>query len=219
MYPPERIDTALANYFRPGNLTALRELALAWLADRVDEALAEYRKGHGIEEPWETRERVLVALTGSADGERLVRRAARVAQRARGDLVGVHVIPQDGLAAPSAELLERQHQLLEELGGTYHEVVGADVGAALLEAARTLNATQIVMGASRRSRWQRLTRGSVIGRVIRESGLGIDVHVVSHPEGRSEDAFVVPRTRRPPTLPRRRVLLGFAHRRCSGSRS
>ncbi len=55
VYPPERIDTALANYFRPGNLTALRELALAWLADRVDEALAEYRERHGIDEPWETR--------------------------------------------------------------------------------------------------------------------------------------------------------------------
>ena len=65
VYPPERIDTALANYFRPGNLTALRELALAWLGDRVDEALAEYRERHGIAEPWETRERVLVALTGS----------------------------------------------------------------------------------------------------------------------------------------------------------
>ena len=209
VYPAERIDTALANYFRPGNLTALRELALAWLGDRVDEALAEYRERHGIEEPWETRERVLVALTGSADGERLIRRAARIAQRSKGDLVGVHVIPQDGLAAPSAALLERQHELLEELDGTYHEVVGADVGAALLEAARSLNVTQIVMGASRRSRWQRITRGSVIGRVIRESGVGIDVHVVSHPGGRSEEVFVVPRTRRPTTLPRRRVVLGF----------
>ncbi len=210
VYPPERIDTALANYFRPGNLTALRELALAWLADRVDEALAEYRLSHGIAEPWETRERILVALTGSADGERLVRRAARIAQRARGDLVGVHVIPQDGLAAPSAALLARQRKLLDELGGTYHEVVGGDVGEALLEAARAANVTQIVMGASRRSRWQRLTRGSVIGRVIRESGVGIDVHVVSHPSGRSEEAFVVPRTRRPSTLPRRRVLIGSA---------
>ena len=66
------------------------------------------------------------------------------------------------------------------------------------------------MGASRRSRWQRLTRGSVIGRVIRESGPGIDVHVVSHPGGRSEDAFVVPRTQRPATLPRERVAFGFA---------
>jgi two-component system, OmpR family, sensor histidine kinase KdpD len=209
VYPAERIDTALANYFRTGNLTALRELALAWLADRVDEALADYRARHGIDAPWETRERILAALTGSTDGERLVRRAARIAQRSKGELVGVHVIPQDGLAAPSAVLLAEQRELLDELGGAYHEVVGADIGAALLEAARAVNATQIVMGASRRSRWQRLTRGSVIGQVIRDSGPGIDVHVVSHPGGRSEEAFVVPRTRRPATLPRRRVLLGF----------
>ncbi|HSC91362.1 MAG TPA: DUF4118 domain-containing protein [Gaiellaceae bacterium] len=208
VYPPERIDAALANYFRPGNLSALRELALAWLADRVDEALAEYREQHGIGEPWETRERVVVALTGSADGDRLVRRAARVARRTKGELLAVHVIPQDGLSAPSAGLLARQRQLVEDLGGTYHEVAGADVGEALLESARSLNATQLVMGASRRSKWQRLTRGSVIGRVIRESGAGIDVHVVSYPEGRSEDAFAVPRTRRPASLPRRRRLLG-----------
>jgi len=100
VYPPERIDTALANYFRPGNLSALRELALAWLADRVDEGLAEYRRRHGIEEPWETRERVLVALTGSSDGERLIRRAARIAQRSKGELIAVHVIPQDGTRRP-----------------------------------------------------------------------------------------------------------------------
>jgi K+-sensing histidine kinase KdpD len=126
---------------------------------------------------------VLVALTGSADGERLIRRAARIAQRAKGDLVGVHVSLQDGLAAPSAELLESQRVLLEELGGTYHEVAGEDAGQALVETARALNATQIVMGASRRSRWERLTRGSVIGSVIRQSDVGIDVHVVSHPPG------------------------------------
>ena len=208
VYPAERIDAALANYFRPGNLSALRELALAWLADRVDETLAAYRAQHGISDPWETRERVLVALTGSADGERLVRRAARVAQRTKGELFGVHVVPQDGLSAPSAALLTRQRELVEQLGGGYHEVAGADVGEALLEAARSLNVTQIVMGASRRSRWQRLTRGSVIGKVIRESGTGIDVHVVSHPEGRSEEAYVVPRTRRPAALPRHRQLLG-----------
>ena len=208
VYPPERIDTALANYFRPGNLSALRELALAWLADRVDEGLEEYRRRHGISQPWETRERVMVALTGSSDGERLVRRAARIAQRTKGDLVAVHVVPQDGLAAPSAELLAQQRALIGELGGSYHEVVGADVGEALLDAARSLNVTQLVMGATRRSRWQRLTRGSVIGKVIRESGVPIDIHVISHPQARSEEAFVVPRTRRPAALPRRRQLLG-----------
>ena len=113
IYPAERIDAALANYFRPGNLAALRELALLWLADRVDEGLAEYRARHGIEQPWETRERVLVALTGSADGERLIRRAARMAQRSNGDLVAVHVVPQDGLAAAPATLLEQQRRLVE----------------------------------------------------------------------------------------------------------
>ncbi|HEX2433727.1 MAG TPA: ATP-binding protein [Gaiellaceae bacterium] len=209
VYPPERIDTALANYFRPGNLSALRELSLAWLADRVDEGLDEYRRRHGIQEPWETRERVLVALTGSPDGERLIRRAARIAQRTKGDLVAVHVIPQDGLAAPAAELLGRQRELVGLLGGSYHEVVGEDIGDSLLDAARSLNVTQIVMGASRRSRWQRLTRGSVIGKVIRGSGTRIDVHVVSHPDA-AEEAFTLPRTRRPATLPRRRVTIGLA---------
>ena len=208
VYPPERIDTALANYFRPGNLSDLRELALAWLADRVDEGLEEYRRRHGIEEPWETRERVMVALTGSPDGERLIRRAARMAHRMNGELEGVHVIPQDGLAAPAAELLQRQRKLLTQLGGSYHEVVGEDIGDALLDAARSLNVTQLVMGASRRSRWQRLTRGSVIGKVIRGSGTRIDVHVVSHPDA-AEEAFTLPRTRRPDTLPSRRVAIGL----------
>jgi two-component system sensor histidine kinase KdpD len=209
VYPPERIDAALANYFRAGNLAALRELALMWLADRVDEGLAEYRARHAIDAPWETRERVLVALTGSTDGERLVRRAARMAQKAKGDLVAVHVRPQDGLAAPSAALLGQQRELVEELGGTYHEVVGADAGAALVDAARSLNATQIVMGASRRSRWSRLTRGSVIGEVIRTSGVGIDVHVVSHAEGTEDHQLALPRQRRPAALPRRRVAIGL----------
>jgi len=208
IYPAERIDAALANYFRPGNLTALRELALLWLADRVDEGLAEYRERHGIDEPWEARERILVALTGSSDGDRLVRRAARIAQRTNGDLVAVHIRPQDGLAAPSAERLAKQRELVEELGGTYHEVSGADIAQALVDSARSLNATQIVMGASRRSRWSRLLRGSTIGRVIRESAAGIDVHVIRHPEGHVETA--VPRRRPVSALPRRRVTIGLA---------
>jgi two-component system sensor histidine kinase KdpD len=210
VYPPERIDAALGNYFRAGNLAGLRELALAWLADRVDEGLAEYRRRHGIGQPWETRERVLVALTGSADGDRLVRRAGRMAQRTKGDLVAVHVSAQDGLAAPSAELLAQQRELVEELGGTYHEVVGADVGEALVEAARSLNATQIVLGATRRSRLAELVRGSVITTVIRRSGIGIDVHVISREEGFSATAPRLSHPRRPPALPRRRVLLGVA---------
>jgi two-component system sensor histidine kinase KdpD len=207
IYPAERIDAALGNYFRTGNLGALRELALLWVADRVDDALQDYRERHGIERPWETRERVLVAVTGSTDGERLVRRAARMAARSKGDLVAVHVRTQDGLAAGATDLLERQRELVEELGGTYREVVGADIGETLVSAAHTLNATQIVLGATRRSRLSELTRGSVINRVIADSGLGLDVHVIS----RSDDgsAATSARRRRPGALPRRRVLLGF----------
>ena len=84
----------------------------------------------------------------------------------------MHVRPQDGLAGGAADRLDRQRELLEELGGTYREVVGADIGEALVAAAHTLNATQIVLGASRRSRFAELTRGSVINRVIRDSGVG-----------------------------------------------
>src|SRR5258705_273166 len=78
IYAPEKIDSALANYFRAGNLAALRELALLWVADQVDEALESYRERHGIKEPWETRERVVVAITGAPATEALIRRAARI---------------------------------------------------------------------------------------------------------------------------------------------
>src|SRR5689334_13064217 len=84
IYPPERIDAALSRYFRVGNLTALRELALLWLADKVEEGLQRYRAEHAITGTWETRERVVVALTGGVEGETLLRRGARIAARAVG---------------------------------------------------------------------------------------------------------------------------------------
>ena len=97
IYRPERIDAALGNYFRLGNLGALRELALLWVADRVDDALEEYRERHGITETWELRERVIVAVTGAPGTEHLIRRAARIAQRTHGELIGVHVTADSGL--------------------------------------------------------------------------------------------------------------------------
>jgi two-component system sensor histidine kinase KdpD len=207
IYPAERIDAALANFFRTGNLGALRELALLWVADRVEEALEEYRKTHGIERPWETRERIVVALAGVPDGDRLVRRAARIAARVHGDLIGVHVRPSDGLSAGSAELLAQQRRLIEQLGGTYREVAGYDIGHALVEAARSLNATQIVLGATSRSRIRELLHGSVIARVVRESGIGIDVHVISHRTGAEVPS--PPRRRRRQALSRLRQVLGL----------
>lgn len=178
--PTEQVDVALANYFRPGSLAALRELALLWVADDVENRLQEYRQRHGIDEPWEIRERVLVALTGSPNGENLIRRAARIARRVKGDFTAVHVRNDDGEEHRSSEL-ERLRVLTGELGGTYREVYGTDVASALVKMAERENATQIIMGASRRSKWARLKRGSIVNLVIAKSGESIDVHVISPP--------------------------------------
>ena len=181
IYPPEKIDAALTNYFRSGNLTALRELALLWLADKVDDGLQKYRAEHDIKKTWEARERVVVAVTGGPEGDTLIRRAARIAARASGgDLLAVHVTKSDGLTGANPANLARQRQLVESLGGTYHQVVGDNISEALLTFARAENATQLVLGASRRSWLLALLTGPGIGsRTIHDSG-PIDVHIVTH---------------------------------------
>jgi two-component system sensor histidine kinase KdpD len=182
VYPAEQADAALSDYFRVGNLTALRELALLWVADRVDDALARYRDEKGITETWEARERIVVALTGGPEGDTLIRRAARIAARTgRGDLVAVHVARSRarGLADGSPEALARQRALVEDLGGSYHQVTGDDVPGALIEFAQAVNATQIVLGSSRRSRWQHLSGPGVGATVAGRSG-DVDVHIVTH---------------------------------------
>src|SRR4051812_10923401 len=168
VYPLERVDAALGNYFRVGNLTALRELALLWLADRVDEGLQRYKAEHHIGHVWEARERVIVALTGGHEAETLIRRAFRVAQRSGNSaLLAVHVLSSDGLTGAFPGSLRGQRDLVESLGGSYHQVVGDDVAAALLEFARSVDATQLVIGTSRRSRWARAIGGSSAGRSSR----------------------------------------------------
>jgi len=180
IYPADRIDTALGNYFREGNLTALRELALLWVADRVEEGLDRYRAEHGIRGTWAARDRVVVALTGGPEGPQLLRRGARIAGRATGrSLVAVHVVRSDGTVGTSASELERQRLLVENLGGSLQLVVGDDVAATVLEFARGLNATQIVVGASRHGRLAQLVRPSTSNAIVRGSG-DIDVYVVTH---------------------------------------
>ncbi|HET6684955.1 MAG TPA: sensor histidine kinase KdpD [Jiangellaceae bacterium] len=207
VYAPEKIDAALANYFRVGNLTALRELALLWLADRVDDALEAYREHHGIAESWPARERVMVALTGGPEGETMLRRGARIVRlRAGGELLAVHVARSDGLVGASPAAMARQRELIESLGGTFHTVVGDDVAEAILEFARGVNATLIVIGVSRRPRWKALFSEGVGAAVTRLSG-PIDVHVVTHEAagGRGERP-----PRRSEVLGGRRRIAGWA---------
>ncbi len=207
IYPAEKIDAALTHYFRSGNLAALRELALLWLADKVDEGLQRYRAAHGIHGTWEARERVVVALTGGPEGDTLIRRAARIAARSSGgDLLALHVTSSDGLTGADPSALAAQRRLAESLGGTYHQVVGDDVHEALLTFARAENATQLVLGASRRTWLSSLLTGPGVSvRTIRDSG-DIDVHIVTHAQmGRGRG---LPRVRG--GLPLRRRLLGYA---------
>ncbi|WP_243229215.1 ATP-binding protein [Microbacterium sp. CIAB417] len=208
VYPAERIDAALSNYFRLGNLTALRELALLWLADEVDSALRSYRAEKGIQGSWQARERVVVALTGGPEGETLLRRGARIAARsAGGELLAAHVSAQDGLRREAPGALAAQRSLVESLGGSYHQIVSDDIPEALVDFAHSVDATQLVIGVSRRGRLLTALTGPGVGtEVIRRSG-DIDVHIVTHAAAGGR-----------PALPRitggalgwRRQVLGFA---------
>jgi two-component system, OmpR family, sensor histidine kinase KdpD len=172
VYPPDRVDTALANIFRPEVLGKLRELTLLWLADRVEEQIERQLLPDVADDTRGVRERVVVALGGQG-GDHLVRRAARIAGRTGAHLVGVHVVSPGKSAGRD---LERQRGLLVGLGGVYREVVGDNVAEALAAFARVEQATQLVIGAVpqnvRSSKAQ-----SISSELIDRIGT-IDVHVV-----------------------------------------
>jgi len=182
IYRAEQIDASLTSYFRVGNLTALRELALLWLADRVDDALDDYRRAHSIEASWPAKERIVVAVTGGPETETLLRRGARLAQRAAGsELLALHVVANDGLSSPDGARIARAQQLVASLGGTFHSVVGEDVSEAVVDFASGANATMIVVGVSRHGRLRRLFAGTTGDRIASLAG-AIDVHLVTHGE-------------------------------------
>lgn len=202
IYPADKIDAALGNYFRTGNLTALRELALLWVADQVDVALQRYREQKHISDTWEARERVAAAITGGPESETLVRRARRIANRAGADLLVVHVLRGDGLAGTPPGSLARLRELTDGIGATFHTVVGDDVPEALLDFARSVDATQLVLGTSRRSRWARTFDEGIGATTVQKSG-PIDVHMVTHPEAQRGPRF--PRLTRSPLSNARQV--------------
>ncbi|WP_086563809.1 sensor histidine kinase [Streptomyces africanus] len=207
IYKPDKVDAALSNYFRPGNLTALRELALLWVADRVDAYLTQYRSEHQVSAIWGSRERIVVGLTGGPEGRTLIRRAARLAEKgAGGEVMAVYISRSDGLTAASPKELAVQRTLVEDLGGTFHHVVGDDIPAALLDFARGVNATQIVLGVSRRKGWQYVFGPGVGATVARDSGPDLDVHLITHDEAGKGRGLPLPRGAR---LGRSRVIWGW----------
>ena len=184
IYPMDRVPQALTHFFRTDNLIALRELALRFLADETDEELLEYLRQQGSQSVWGTAERIMVAVTGAPGTDVLLRRAARIAARVKADLEVVHVITSDETRPGGQRSVERLSELTADLGGHWHEIHDDDPVRSVIAFARQHQITQIVIGSSRRSRWQQLTGGgSNVGRIIREAGaFGIDVHVIARRE-------------------------------------
>jgi two-component system, OmpR family, sensor histidine kinase KdpD len=181
IYPKERVTRALSNFFRTDNLTALRELALRFLADETDEELVDHLRRHESDTVWETCERVMVAVSPVPGTDALVRRAARMAARLRGELDVLYVASSDAARPGDRRATEKLRQIADDVGARWHEIDGDDPAQAIAAFAQEHQITQIVIGSSQRSRWQQLTGGgSKVARIIREAGkLGIDVHVIA----------------------------------------
>jgi two-component system sensor histidine kinase KdpD len=181
IYPKAKVSQALANFFRIDNLTALRELALRFLADETDEELLAHLRQRESSVVWETCERVMVAVTAGPGADALLRRAARMATRLKSELDVVHVTASDATRPQNRQAIEKLRELAADVGARWHEIQDDNPARAIAGFAQRHQITQIVIGASRRSRWQQLTGGgSNVVRVIREAGaFGIDVHVIA----------------------------------------
>jgi two-component system, OmpR family, sensor histidine kinase KdpD len=187
IYPMDRVPQALTHFFRTDNLIALRELALRFLADETEEELLAHLWRHEPKSVWETAERIMVAVTASADNAVLVRRAARIASRVKGDLVVVHVTGGDGQSNRDQATLAQLRELTADVGARWLELQDDDPARAIARFAREHHITQIVIGSSQRSRWRQLASGgSNVARVLKEAGaVGIDVHVIAKREDRA----------------------------------
>jgi two-component system sensor histidine kinase KdpD len=181
IYPQPKVHSALSGFFRTENLVALRELSLRFVADETEEELLEFLRSRGpsaSSDVWDTAERILVAVTGAPGNDTVIRRAARMSARMKADLLALHVVSGD--APTNAENMDQLEELVRDVGGTWLEVQGDDVGSTIMTTATEYQITQIVLGTSKLSRWKSLTRGSVIQQILRmASDESIDVHVIA----------------------------------------
>ena len=202
IYPPDRIEASLNNFFREGNLTALRELALRRTAEKTEAQLQQYMTEHGISELWPASERVLVGFDARPHTREVIRDAWRLAHGLHADLIAVSIQPEGyraftgrligflkyGKDAPkqreaAQRRLEEHAVLAEDLGAEIIRTSSRDIAKKLVEIAHERQVTQLVLGQPARSHWEELIRGSIINRLLRLS-TDIDIHLV--PRSRDE---------------------------------
>src|SRR5581483_10612922 len=180
VYVPEQAQRAIQKFFRKGNLTALRELAMRRAAQRVDDQLHAYMQTRAIPGPWAASERLLVSVNATSLGEKLVRSARHLADELNAEWYVVYIETPDQLRLSTEEQdqLARTLRLAEELGAQVQSIPSSDIVQAVLEFARARNVTKIIVGKPARPQWQELLRGSTVNRLIRASG-NIDVYVIT----------------------------------------
>jgi two-component system sensor histidine kinase KdpD len=180
VYVPDTAAVAVERFFRKGNLTALREMALRRAAGRVDDQMLAYMQTRAIPGPWPAGERLLVCVSSSSAGERLVRSARRLADELGAEWFALHVETGETRRAPEEvrARVARTMRLAEDLGAQVVTLPGQSVAATALDYARAHNVTKIIAGKPLRSRWQEWLHGAIVDQLIRGGG-SIDVYVVS----------------------------------------
>jgi len=191
IYPPDKVPQALTHFFRSDNLIALRELALRFLADETEEELLEHLRRHQNGVLWETSERIMVGVTGAPGTDVVLHRAARLAARSKSELHVVHVVSSDAAAHSRDDSLAALRRVASDVGAHWVEIQGDDPARVLMEFARRAQITQIVLGASRRSRLRELmSGGSIVWKVQRLAAIeSVDLHIIARrvmPAGRGE---------------------------------
>ena len=180
VYVARQAERAIRHYFSPGNLTALRELALRRTAQRVDEQMVSYMQSHAILGPWPAGERVLVCISGNTDGPSVVRLARRLADRLKVPWTAIHVETSRSLRMSEAERsrITEALRLADRLGAGTVTLPGQDVAGTVAEYARANNFTHIVIARSPKSWWRDLLFGSITEQLVRRAG-GVNIHVIA----------------------------------------
>jgi two-component system sensor histidine kinase KdpD len=178
VYSKEKVEQSLKNFFRRGNLIALRELALRQVAEQVDRSLESYMDAKQIRENWGVRERLAVCVSGSPSGQYLIARAARMARRLDAELYVVHVLRELATREENPKVLEANLRFAENLGALVVRLKGTSVADAIADFVRSKHITQVIFGRAIVRDWKKYLYLSVVHRFLRESP-SVDIHIVT----------------------------------------
>ena len=178
VYSQEKVEQSLKNFFRRGNLIALRELALRQVAEQVDRSLESYMDAKEIRQNWGVRERIAVCISGSPAGQYLIARAARMARRMDAELYVLHVIRELAPKRENPKILEANLRFAENLGAQVVKLKGQSVADTIAEFVRSKHVTQVIFGRAPIRDWRKYLYLSAVHRFLRESP-PVDVHIVT----------------------------------------